>query len=57
MKTKYMREEQLKAMIENLKNLNNLLTRENELLKDEIIVADLEIKDLKRELKKLKLLF
>lgn len=43
MKTKYMREEQLKAMIENLKNLNNLLTSEND--------------ELKRELKKLKLLF
>lgn len=40
MKTKYMREEQLKAMIENLKNLNNLLTSENN--------------NLKRELKKLK---
>lgn len=43
MKTKYMREEQLKAMVENLKNLNNLLTSEND--------------ELKHELKKLKLLF
>lgn len=36
MKTKYMREEQLKAMVENLKNLNNLLTTENETLKCEL---------------------
>lgn len=36
MKTKYMREEQLKAMVENLKNLNNLLTTENETLKSEL---------------------
>lgn len=31
-----MREEQLKAMVENLKNLNNLLTTENETLKREL---------------------
>lgn len=36
MKTKYMREEQLKAMVDNLKNLNNLLTIENETLKREL---------------------
>lgn len=49
MKTKYMREEQLKAMVENFKNLNNLLTVENDFLKDEIVT-------LKREIKKLKVL-
>lgn len=54
MKTKYMREEQLKAMVENLKNLNNLLTIENDILRDELLTANSKNEEFKRELKKLK---
>lgn len=51
-----MKTKQLKAMVENLKNLNNLLTIENDILRDELLTADLKNKELERELKKLKLL-
>lgn len=54
MKTKYMREEQLKAMVENLKNLNNLLSIENDILRDELSTANSKNEEFKRELKKLK---